>query len=112
MTKDALTLPQIAKRAGVQYRTLHSWVERGMLRPSVFQSSGSGRPNLFSERDAHVAEGLAALRSRGLGIEALELVAAEWRQITHAVCPTCGSDIDLESCSGHRLADSPTKAVA
>jgi DNA-binding transcriptional MerR regulator len=60
-----LTLPQIARLIGVEYRTLHSWLKRGLLSPSVQRSTGSGIPNLFDTRDAVQAKVVADLRASG-----------------------------------------------
>jgi DNA-binding transcriptional MerR regulator len=76
-----LTLPQVAQAAGVEYRTLHTWVKRGMLEPSYRASTGSGRPNLFSFQDALKARILAHLRSAGLDLEMLERTAQGLKQI-------------------------------
>jgi DNA-binding transcriptional MerR regulator len=66
-----LTLPQVAQMVGVEYRTLHSWLGRGLLRPSVQASSGIGVPNLFSVEDAVRAKVIADLRSSGLSFDLL-----------------------------------------
>ena len=50
------TLPEIAKLAWAEYRTLKSWVDRGLLSPNVYAAGGgTGRRDLYSERDAEVA---------------------------------------------------------
>jgi DNA-binding transcriptional MerR regulator len=73
----ALTLPQLAEAAAVEYRTLHTWLKRGLIAPTVYSSTGSGRPNLFSLEDALSARILADLRRAGLDLEVLERTAAE-----------------------------------
>lgn len=75
MPQTAMTLPEVADIAGVEYRTLHTWLRRGLLRPSVRSSSGTGKPNLFTPSDAVAARILADLRRGGLGIEQLERTA-------------------------------------
>jgi DNA-binding transcriptional MerR regulator len=70
-----LTLPQLARLAEVEYRTLHTWLRRGLIEPSVQRSAGAGTPNLFSRRNAITARVLADLRRLGLGFTALEQVA-------------------------------------
>lgn len=60
-----LTLPQVADLAGVEYRTLHTWLKRGLLAPTIQTSSGTGRPNLFAVEDAVGARVLADLRRAG-----------------------------------------------
>jgi DNA-binding transcriptional MerR regulator len=67
-----LTLPQIARVVGVEYRTLHSWMARGLLEPSLQKSRGTGSPNLFSRSDAVKAKVIAELRHAGLSFELLE----------------------------------------
>ncbi len=72
-----LTLPQVAEIVGVEYRTLHTWLKRGLLRPSAQQSSGIGVPNLFSTEDLIHARVIADLRQSGLSFERLREAAAE-----------------------------------
>jgi DNA-binding transcriptional MerR regulator len=79
LSPGAYTLPQLSKFLDVQYRTLHSWVERGLLRPSVQQSSGTGTRNLFDERDALTAYVLADLRAAGVNFKLLEQAAQRLR---------------------------------
>jgi DNA-binding transcriptional MerR regulator len=66
-----LTLPQVAEIVGVEYRTLHSWLSRGLLSPSAQKSSGTGVPNLFSADDAVRAKVIADLRGSGVGFDRL-----------------------------------------
>jgi DNA-binding transcriptional MerR regulator len=66
-----LTLPKVADLIGVEYRTLHSWLKRGLLQPSHQSSSGTGVPNLFSLEDAVQAKVLADLRGCGIPLERL-----------------------------------------
>jgi DNA-binding transcriptional MerR regulator len=72
-----LTLPQLAEIVDVEYRTLHSWLERGLLRPSVQASRGNGIPNLFSVQDAIRTKIIADLRQSGTSFERLHEAAAE-----------------------------------
>jgi DNA-binding transcriptional MerR regulator len=80
MPPDAHTLPQLSRLLDVHYRTLHSWVERGLLRPSVPQSSGTGTRNLFDDRDAVAACVLAELRAAGLKFDLLQQAAERLRE--------------------------------
>jgi DNA-binding transcriptional MerR regulator len=70
-----LTLPQLAEAASIEYGTLHSWIKRGLLAPSLQASTGTGRPNLFSRRDLLTVKVMADLRAAGVGFESLELTA-------------------------------------
>lgn len=69
MATTLLTLPQLAVAVGVEYRTLHSWLKRGLLAPSVQRSSGTGIPNLFTPEDAVKAKVVADLRQAGVSFE-------------------------------------------
>lgn len=80
MSDSGVTLPRLAEIAGVEYRTLHTWVKRGLLHPSVRQSEGTGSPNLFAAQDAVVARVLADLRRAGLSMEVLEHAADALRK--------------------------------
>jgi DNA-binding transcriptional MerR regulator len=70
-----LTLPQVAEAAEVEYRTLHTWVKRGLIEPSFHTSTGAGSPNLFSFQDALKARILGHLRSTGIDLEMIERTA-------------------------------------
>jgi hypothetical protein len=93
MSGEALfTLPQIAKKAGAEYRTLKQWRDRGIIAPSVkINATGkAGCPEWYSERDAEVISSLAELRRRGLDLIALAVVAAAWREgEPFPECPIC-----------------------
>lgn len=62
MSEAVWTLPEIAEITGAQYRTLHGWVQAGLLVPSLKTSRGSGNSNLFSNDDLIRAGALVALR--------------------------------------------------
>jgi DNA-binding transcriptional MerR regulator len=72
-----LTLPRVAEIVGVEYRTLHSWLKRGLLRASYQESSGIGVPNLFSTNDVVQAKVIAELRQNGLPFARLREAARE-----------------------------------
>lgn len=72
-----LTLPQIAKAAEVEYGTLHSWLKRGLLTPSLQASTGTGSPNLFTLEDLLTAKVLGDLRRAGVDFDSLEQAARE-----------------------------------
>ena len=65
------TLPQVAEIVDVEYGTLHSWLKRGLLRPSCRQSSGIGVPNLSARKTSSrpkssLISGTMGFRSSGL----------------------------------------------
>jgi DNA-binding transcriptional MerR regulator len=65
---------------GVEYRTLHSWLKRGLLAPSLQKSGGIGIPNLFTREDAIKAKVVADLRHAGLSFERLHETALTLEQ--------------------------------
>lgn len=79
-SEKPLTLPQVAEAADVEYRTLHTWVKRGLLKPSFHVSTGAGSPNLFSFQDAIKARILGDLRAAGIDLELIERTATELRE--------------------------------
>ena len=79
MAERALTLPQLADLVGVEYRTLHTWLGRGLLAPSRARSRGSGSRNLFDGEDALEAFVLADLRRAGVELPTLERVSRALR---------------------------------
>jgi len=80
LSSAAYTLPQLAKALGAPYRTLHSWVERDLLHPSVHRTSGTGRANLFDIDDALTACILADLREAGVNFDLLRQAADQLHQ--------------------------------
>jgi DNA-binding transcriptional MerR regulator len=77
-----LTLPQVAEAADVEYRTLHTWVKRGLLEPSFHASTGAGSPNLFSFQDTLKARILGHLRSAGIDLEMVERTARGLQKVS------------------------------
>jgi DNA-binding transcriptional MerR regulator len=80
MDDRRFTLPELAALVGVEYRTLHTWVRRGVLAGSLEQAKGSGTRNLFDRDDAVDTYVLADLRRAGLPLTRLIVVAAELRR--------------------------------
>jgi DNA-binding transcriptional MerR regulator len=76
---ESFTLPELSKALDVHYRTLHSWVERGLLEPGVQRSKGTGTPNLFNRQDAVMACILVELRAAGVNFELLSQAADRLR---------------------------------
>jgi DNA-binding transcriptional MerR regulator len=70
------TLPEVAAAAEVEYRTLHIWLRRGLIRASLESASGSGTSNRFNESDVLEARILADLRRLGAEMSVLERTAA------------------------------------
>lgn len=85
MPPVAYTLPQLSEALDIQYRTLHSWVERDLLRPGVQRSTGTGSRNLFSVEDAVMAGILVELRGAGVNFELLEQAAERLRETEGAL---------------------------
>jgi DNA-binding transcriptional MerR regulator len=81
MIDRIFTLPELASLVDVEYRTLHTWVRRGLLAASHQQSQGSGTRNLFDHRDAVDAFVLADLRRAGIELSKLEAVASTLRRL-------------------------------
>ena len=77
MTDRTFTLPELASLVDIEYRTLHTWVGRGLLAASCQEAQGSGTRNLFDRSDALEASVLADLRRAGVELAKLEEVAAE-----------------------------------
>lgn len=81
MRDRTFTLPELASLLDVEYRTLHTWVGRGLLAASREQAQGSGTRNVFDCSDALEAYVLADLRRVGIELSTLEQVAAELRNM-------------------------------
>lgn len=71
------TLPEIASEFDAQYRTLHSWVESGLIAPSGWPSDGTGHASVFTEADVEVIGRLVKLRRLGLSIDGLRRAVAD-----------------------------------
>jgi DNA-binding transcriptional MerR regulator len=80
MTDCMFTLPELASLVDIEYRTLHTWVRRGLLEASCQEAQGSGTRNLFDHNDVLEAYVLADLRRAGVKLAKLEEVAAELRR--------------------------------
>jgi len=68
--------------SSIDYRTLHNWQKRGMLRPSHTEATGSGTASLFDETDAIQVLILAELRLGGIEVRLLERIAPQVRELT------------------------------
>ncbi len=80
MPEPTLTLPQLASLTGIEYRTLHTWLSRGLITASYNLVRGSGTQSVFSREDALTACVLADLRRSGLELGKLQKVAEELRE--------------------------------
>lgn len=69
-----VTLPELATAAGLEYRTAHVWVHRGLLTPTIHESEGTGHPNRFAPEDVTLARALAELRHAGVSLNVLARV--------------------------------------
>lgn len=85
METESFTLPELSKAFDVQYRTLHSWVERGLLEPGVHRSTGTGTPNRFSRQDAVMVCILSELRDAGVKFDLLTQAAERLRKTDSAL---------------------------
>lgn len=85
METESFTLPELSKAFDVHYRTLHSWVERGLLEPGVHRSTGTGTPNRFSRQDAVMVCILSELRDAGVKFELLTQAAERLRKTDSAL---------------------------
>jgi len=81
MSDRTFTLPELAALIEIEYRTLHTWIGRGLLSASCEQAHGSGTRNLFDRADAVEAYVLADLRRAGVELGKLEQVAAYLRDL-------------------------------
>jgi len=94
MSSSTYTLPEVAALVGVEYRTLHSWVERGLVRPSR-PARGTGRPAVLSERDLSLCDLLGRLRKAGCGFPILETAAGEHRLMKRRIVLDLGGGVVL-----------------
>lgn len=70
------TMSEIAQIAGVGYRTLHNWKDRGLFTPSLREAEGSGNASMCTDEDLRKACVLAALRPY-LTLDALARFASD-----------------------------------
>jgi DNA-binding transcriptional MerR regulator len=75
LPEPRFTLPDIAAVTQIEYRTIHLWLRRGLIRASVAAATGSGTPNLFDHGDVLEARVLADLRRLGAEMSVLERTA-------------------------------------
>lgn len=67
-------MPKLAAAAGIEYRTAHVWMRRGLLKPSIREADGTGHPALFTAADCERARRLNALRDAGLSMDGLTAI--------------------------------------
>jgi len=77
--------PELADLSGVDYRTLHNWQKRGMLRPSNREATGSGSTSLFDAADALQVLILAELRLGGIEVSLLQRIASRVHELAASV---------------------------
>lgn len=75
------TLPELAELSGTDYRTLHNWQRRGILRPSHREANGSGTVSLFDSTDALQVLVLTELRQSGVEVRVLGQIASQIREL-------------------------------
>jgi len=84
-SESLFTLPELADLSGVDYRTLHNWQKRGMLRPSSREATGSGSTSLFDAADALQVLILAELRLGGIEVSVLQKIAPRVHELAASV---------------------------
>jgi DNA-binding transcriptional MerR regulator len=70
--KDAFSGPHAAKIAGTTYRRLDYWTRKGLIRPSVQTSDGSGSYRLYSPLDILAMKVAQRMREEGVGLGTIE----------------------------------------
>lgn len=78
--KAEFSLPELAQLSGIDSRTLHNWMQRGILTPSRQRANGSGTKNIFDAGDALYLVIVADLRRGGAEIKLLEDAAGALRE--------------------------------
>ena len=73
------SLPEVSGLCGVEYRTLHTWLRRGLITASRQEASGSGSRNELAYSDLVVTKALSDLRRLGLELQPLTQVATVLR---------------------------------
>lgn len=79
LERRLFSLPEVSERCGVEYRTLHTWLRRGLIQASAREAAGSGTRNELTFSDLVVTKALSDLRRLGLGFDALSSVADRLR---------------------------------
>jgi DNA-binding transcriptional MerR regulator len=84
-TERFFTLPELAEMSSIDYRTLHNWQKRGMLRASHREANGSGTSSLFDATDALHVLILAELRLGGVEVALLERISSRVRELASSL---------------------------
>jgi DNA-binding transcriptional MerR regulator len=66
--EDGFSATQAGKLAGVTYRQVDYWARTNLLRPSVREAGGSGRPRRYSYRDLVQLKVIRWLLDAGIGL--------------------------------------------
>lgn len=77
------TVMEAAEQAGVAYRTLHNWIDYGLIRPEHDQGPERKKKIVFRDKDIREASILGALRRAGFSLQALRDSLDYLRSIGH-----------------------------
>jgi DNA-binding transcriptional MerR regulator len=58
--------PEVCRLAGITYRQLDYWARVGTLKPSIRDTTGSGKKRLYSSADIKKARAIGRLRHLGI----------------------------------------------
>jgi DNA-binding transcriptional MerR regulator len=82
MTKELLSIGQVAKRTGIRVKTLRFYADEGIVPPSERSRSGY---RLYGEADVQRLELVRCLREAGLGLPAIRSVLARDLSLAEAL---------------------------
>lgn len=81
-TGGTYTPPQVARALNIPYRTIHHWMESGLLRPEGARR-GTPHPATFRGKDLRELAVIAAARRAGVSAQKLRQVAEYLQSLGH-----------------------------
>ena len=74
--EEGFSAPQACKLVGISYRQIDSWARSGLLRPSLAEAKGTGRPRRYSYRDLVQLKVIRRLLDAGIALGKIRRVVA------------------------------------
>ena len=74
--EEGFSAPQACRLVGISYRQIDCWARSGLLRPTLAEARGSGRPRRYSYRDLVQLKVIRRLLDAGIALGKIRRVVA------------------------------------
>ncbi len=72
---ESFSSPQVMKICRITKRQLQTWLESGLITPSVFQGEGRGEHHRYSFIDLVAIRTLVEIRQQGMSVQVIKRIA-------------------------------------